>query len=111
MLQGVEGRQASASPAARVEETFASLQQGKAGAGFSAGAPGTQAATGLDFCRCVSHGDKDLVFQQAAASYINYNSKHGETKRFSRDSRNPWRGGAAKAGRGLREEDGGEMRD
>lgn len=56
-----------------------------AGAGSSHGELRAQAAIGLDFCRCISHGDKDLVFQQAAASYINYNSKHRETKRFSRE--------------------------
>lgn len=53
--------------------------------GFYHGEPRAQAAIGLDFGRCNSHGDKDLVFQQAAASYINYNGKHGETKRFSRE--------------------------
>lgn len=44
-----------------------------------------QAAIGLDFCRCNSHRDKDLVFQQAVALYINYNRKCGETNKFSRE--------------------------
>lgn len=56
---------------------------GGAGANFYHGEPRiARAVIGLDFGRCNSHGDKDLVFQQAAASYINYNGKHGETKRF-----------------------------
>lgn len=44
-----------------------------------------QAAIGLDFCRCNSHRDKDLVIQQAVALHINYNRKCGETKKFSRE--------------------------
>lgn len=44
-----------------------------------------QAAIGLDFCRCNSHRDKDLVFQRAVVLYINYNRKCGETKQFSRE--------------------------